>query len=233
MVTSTEDRPKLTVVGGPNGSGKSTFLTALVDAGYELGTIVNPDEIARAMQGSGGDTELPPNRDWAAGREALRLTRDLIARRQSFTRETTLTGSEILRTMEAAKTIGYDVTLIFIGVESVGTSKRRVRNRVREGGHNILEAAQDRRFERSFRNAPRAARIADRAYFFHSGERGYELLGEVENGQVTAVNLDYVVWIGKALAGLERAEVVETIVAPVDPIHSEVELEEYEDEFDR
>ena len=56
--------------------------------------------------------------------------------------------------MQAAKEAGYEVTLIFIGVETVETSKDRVRTRVEDGGHDIPEDVQERRFEKSFQNAP-------------------------------------------------------------------------------
>lgn len=214
--SSEEQHPRLTVVAGPNGVGKSTFVSELVESGYDIGTFVNPDVVARSLQDASGNPEPPANLNFAAGREALRLTRELIARQQNFTRESTLTSNEILRTMQAAKDAGYKVTLMFVGVDSVETSKGRVRNRVREGGHNIPEEAQERRFERSFQNAPRAAAIADRAFFFHSGEAGYELVAEVENGLVTKIGLERVAWMGKALSGLGFAENVEAIAAPAE-----------------
>lgn len=225
-VSTGEQRPRLTIVAGPNGVGKSTFVAELVESGYDIGTFVNPDVIARSLQDSSGDAEPLTNLDLAAGRETLRLTRELIARQQNFTRETTLSGNEILRTMQAAKDAGYEVNLMFIGVDSVGTSKSRVRNRVQEGGHDIPETAQDRRFERSFQNAPRAAAIADRAYFFHSGEAGYELVAEIESGRVIRANLELVSWTEGALTGLERAGLVADIAVRADELRPGISPEE-------
>ena len=172
------------------------------------------------MQDSSGDVESSANLDLAAGRETLRLTRELISQRESFTRETTLTSNEILRTMQAAKDAGYEVTLMFIGVDSIEASKARVRRRVEGGGHDIPEEVQERRFEKSFQNAPRAAAIADRAYFFHNGDRGHELVAEVENGRVIKANLGLTSWLEKAITGLERAELVEDISGQADEVRS-------------
>ena len=85
-------RPVFTVIGGPNGAGKSTYTDRLAVAGYDLGEVVNPDMIAAHLPGPDA------TRDNRAGRETLRRTRALIASGQTFSRETTLSGSEILRT---------------------------------------------------------------------------------------------------------------------------------------
>ena len=129
-------RPVFTVVGGPNGAGKSTYTEGLAARGYPLGEVVNPDVIAANLPGPDA------TRDARAGRETLRRTRALIASGQTFSRETTLSGSEILRTMRAAENTGFTVNLFFVGVDSVDVSRGRVRRRVARGGHGIPEQVQ-------------------------------------------------------------------------------------------
>ena len=87
-------RAVFTVIGGPNGAGKSTYTEGLAVRGYPLGELVNPDMIAAVLPGPDA------TRDTRAGRETLERTRALIASGQTFSRETTLSGSEILRTMQ-------------------------------------------------------------------------------------------------------------------------------------
>lgn len=176
MEPSPAGRPAFTVIGGPNGAGKSTMTLALARQGYELGQIVNPDVIAAALPGP--DT----TRDARAGRETLHRTRALIGGRRTFSRETTLSSSEILRTIRTAKEAGFRVNLFFVGVDSLRTSEARVRNRVALGGHDIPAEVQARRFCRTFANAARAARLADVTYFMDSGERRFSCVGIAHEG---------------------------------------------------
>ena len=149
MEQTDPDRSLFTVIGGSNGSGKSTYVPyveGLAARGYPLGEVVNFDVIAAALRGPDA------TRDTRAGRTTLHRTRALIASRQTFSRETTLSGSEMLRTMQAAKEAGFRVSLFFLGVDSLETSRRRVEDRVSKGGHDIPPQVQERRFDRSFTN---------------------------------------------------------------------------------
>ena len=169
-------RPVFTVIGGPNGAGKSTYTEGLAARGYPLGEVVNPDVIAANLPGPDA------TRDARAGRETLRRTRVLIASGQTFSRETTLSGSEILRTMRAAKNAGFTVNLFFVGVDSVDISKARVRRRVARGGHGIPEHVQARRFDRSLDHAALAARVADTTVFVNSMEEQFQSVGMARRG---------------------------------------------------
>ena len=172
------DRPLFTVIAGPNGAGKSTYAEGLAARSYPLGELVNPDMIAAALPGPDA------TRDTRAGRQTLARTRALIASNQTFSRETTLSGTEILRTMQAAKEAGFRVNLFFVGVNSLETSRRRVEDRVSKGGHDIPRHVQERRFDRSFANAARATRIADTTVFVHSREERFQSAGMARRGVI-------------------------------------------------
>ena len=169
-------RPVFTVIGGPNGAGKSTYTEGLAARGYPLGEVVNPDVIAANLPGPDA------TRDARAGRETLRRTRALIASGQTFSRETTLSGNEILRTMRTAKNAGFTVNLFFVGVDSVDISRARVRRRVERGGHGIPEQVQARRFDRSLDHAALAVRIADTTVFVNSMEEHFRSAGMARLG---------------------------------------------------
>lgn len=62
--------------------------------------------------------------------------------------------------MRTAQDAGFTVVLHFIGVFDVETSKRRIRLRVAQGGHNIPKPVQTRRFAKTFTAASRAAEEA-------------------------------------------------------------------------
>ena len=193
------DRPVFTVIGGPNGAGKSTYTEGLAARGYPLGEVVNPDVIAAALPGPDA------TRDARAGRQTLQRTRILIARGQTFTRETTLSGSEILRTMRAAKDAGFTVNLFFVGVDSVDISRGRVRRRVERGGHGIPEPVQVRRFGRSFNNVVLAARIADTAVFVNSMDEQFRSVGMARRGMMAwRADIPALQWLDRITEDLVR-----------------------------
>ena len=193
------DRPVFTVIGGPNGAGKSTYTDRLTASGYDLGEVVNPDVIAANLPGPDA------TRDARAGRETLRRTRALIASGQTFSRETTLSGSEILRTMRAAKEAGFTVNLFFIGVDSIDISRSRVRRRVERGGHGIPEQIQARRFDRSLGHAALAAWIADTTMFVSSMDEQFQSVGMARRG-VMAWHADMpgLQWLDRIIRDLAR-----------------------------
>lgn len=187
-----------TVIGGPNGAGKSTYTEGLASSGYPLGEVVNADVIASALPGP--DT----TRDARAGRETLRRTRALILRGQTFTRETTLSGKEILRTMREAKEAGFTVNLFFVGVDSIDISRGRVKRRVERGGHDIPEQVQARRFLRSFGNVVPAAQTADTTVFVNSMDEQFRSVGMARSGVMTwRAEMPGLHWMDRCAQGLE------------------------------
>lgn len=161
MSSSAYSQPCFTIFGGPNGSGKSTAYDRFLQAGFDSGEYLNPDEIARSLNaGSAAGTAV----DLRAGREVVQRTRSLIAEGRSLVRESTLTSREIVRSAERAKAVGYRLVMVFVAVSSSYMTQGRVAIRVAKGGHDIPVEAQERRFPRSFENAPRVARLVDAAY---------------------------------------------------------------------
>ena len=193
------ERPRYTILGGPNGAGKSTTFARLKDWGYRSGAFLNPDEIAKALDGP------EPARTVAAGRETLRRSRAWMASRRSFVRESTLSSREIVRSAEAARDAGYRVTLIFVGLSTVTATKNRVRLRIRSGGHAIPVPIQERRFLRSFDNAPRIAAIADEAYFLDNVSEQPRTVAVVHRGVVLFQDRARAAWVERATVGLASA----------------------------
>ncbi len=201
------DKPILTVFAGPNGSGKSTAYLRFLSAGLESGEYLNPDDIAAAIR---SDDAGSRSVDLRAGREVIKRTRSLIAERRSFVRETTLAGREITRSMESAKVAGYRVVLVFVAVGSPKASRWRVAVRVAKGGHHIDRRDQERRFPRSFANAPVAARSVDAAYFLDNTEHHLRLVASVLAGTVTFIDPASAPWVERATKGLLTAEVLKS-----------------------
>ena len=70
----------------------------------------------------------------------------LIRSRQNFVIETTLSGLGYARHIRNWRASGYHVSLIFLSLRSANVALERVRNRVKQGGHNIPADVIRRRF---------------------------------------------------------------------------------------
>lgn len=138
--------PRIYVLAGVNGAGKSSVGGAAFRAfGADY---YNPDEAARALiiANPGLDQAEANAAAWQQGR---RLLERAIAERLDFAIETTLGGSTIPRLLAEAAAQGFEVRVWYAGLATPELHIRRVRDRVRAGGHDIPEADIRRRFVHS------------------------------------------------------------------------------------
>jgi predicted ABC-type ATPase len=128
--------------------------------------LLDPDAIARTL-----NPLHPEAAAIAAGREVLTRTAEYLSQGVSFAVETTLSGRGRLDLIDKAKSRGYEVRLIFVGLDSPERCVTRVRNRFARGGHSVPEEDVRRRYDRSVANALKAIRDVDAAEFYdNSGE---------------------------------------------------------------
>ena len=134
------------MLGGPNGAGKTTFYESFLSH-LDL-PFVNPDDI-------GGIVGLSA---YEAAEEAS-LIRELMVRRgEGFISETVFSdplGSKVQFLASAARG-GFDVQLIFIGLQSANQSRTRVKRRVETGGHDVPTKKLLDRYPRTLENLGRA-----------------------------------------------------------------------------
>jgi predicted ABC-type ATPase len=172
------NRPSFTLIAGANGSGKSTLTSSNPDI-FASFPILDPDAIARTIQST-----VTSSSAIAAGRQALQIAKQLLHDQKSFAVETTLSGKNYLQMMLEARSMGYELVLVYIGTEAVEVNLARIANRVLVGGHDVPEADVRRRYERSLKNAPVAISRADHVILFdNSTEQGYQLVGVIDQGQ--------------------------------------------------
>ena len=139
--------PTIHVLAGPNGVGKTTFADRYLPEVVKQLEFINADLIARGL--SPYDPEAAA---MEAGRIALRRIRHLIAARQSFTWETTLSGRSAVNWLTSARTQGYRLKGYFLWVRDVETTLDRICQRVTEGGHNIQPEVSRRRFHKTIQS---------------------------------------------------------------------------------
>lgn len=170
--------PVLTIVAGSNGCGKST-LTSSAREEFQQAPVLDPDAIAKSIH----DTLLGTDSDIEAGKRVLRSAEGLIESGQSFTVETTLSGSTYLRMAARAKAKGFLVAVIFVGTDSVEINIERVRTRVAKGGHDVPEEDQRRRYPRTLANMKKLLPLADFAVILdNSSLLGYSLVATGRHG---------------------------------------------------
>jgi predicted ABC-type ATPase len=169
--------PTLTVIAGPNGSGKSTLARSLEFDGRDR--LLDPDSIARGLS-----PENPSAAGIAAGRTVLMRTTEYLNRRVSFAVETTLSSRGRVELIRKARTRGYEIHLVYIGLDSPERCISRIRNRVAMGGHFIPDADVRRRYARSVANAAQAFRLADSAKFYDNSGASARLILVTHAGTV-------------------------------------------------
>lgn len=146
-LTSMTSQKLILIIAGPNGAGKTTFATEFLLNEAGCRTFVNADMIAAGLN------PFEPERSAiAAGRLMLRLIDDYVRRGESFAFETTLSGRSYARMIPRWQASGYWIRLCFLRLPSADMAVTRVRNRVREGGHNVDEEVVRRRFNAGWRN---------------------------------------------------------------------------------
>src|SRR5206468_1163662 len=75
-----------------------------------------------------------------------------------------------------AKSRGYEVRLVYIGVDSPETCIRRISVRVARGGHFIPDADVRRRYGRSLANCAKALRLVDNCRVYDNSGDGHRLV---------------------------------------------------------
>lgn len=158
---------KIIVIAGPNGAGKTTFARAFLPQEAKCPRFLNADLIAAGLS-----PFSPEMAALKAGRLMLQEIDAGVARGESFAFETTLSGLAYLRHIRVWRAAGYHVSLFFLSLPSAELAVSRVRQRVRQGGHDIPEVVIRRRFASGFANFNLHYRAAvdDWALYDNSGD---------------------------------------------------------------
>lgn len=137
----------LYIIAGPNGAGKTTASYTLLPDLLDCKEFVNADEIAKGLSPFQADKVAIE-----AGRIMLKRINELLDQQVDFSFETTLSTRSYINTIKKAKKKNYQVTLIFFWLETPELAIERVKERVKEGGHNIPNDVIRRRFASGLKN---------------------------------------------------------------------------------
>jgi predicted ABC-type ATPase len=142
-----KQRPTCFIIAGPNGAGKTTFALRYLPQVADCRNFVNADLIAYGI--SPFDSL---SAQYEAGRIFLREIYANIDKRVDFAFETTLAGRSHINLIKKLRRDGWQIVLFFLWIPDTAFSKKRVRERVKYGGHNIPDNTVYRRFPRVMYN---------------------------------------------------------------------------------
>jgi len=156
--------PVLLFLAGSNGAGKSTFFR---DYLQQLNLpFINADEIAIELRKG-----VPPpagSIDRLAFEKAEKSRASMLAERRSFCTETVFSDPQGAKVdfLRQARSAGYVVFLVFIGISDSELSIARVMQRVETGGHDVPDDKLRERFSRTLLNLRSAIAVVDEAFIF-------------------------------------------------------------------
>jgi predicted ABC-type ATPase len=139
--------PVLYIIAGPNGAGKTTIAQKFLPEKLNVVEFVNADNIAKGLSPFN-----PEGVAFEAGRIMLARIKELAKHRIDFAFETTLSTLSYASFINECKKKEYEVVLIFVWLNSSELAKRRVAQRVSEGGHNIDDKVIETRYYKGLKN---------------------------------------------------------------------------------
>ena len=168
--------PKLYIIAGCNGAGKTTASFTILPEVLDCKEFINADEIAKGLS-----PFQPESVAMQAGRIMLARMDELLQKGETFAFETTLATKSYKQKIEWAQANDYEVTLLFFWLDSPNIAKKRVAQRVAEGGHNIPLETIERRYYNGIANLFTIyIDMVDICYIFDNSEGRKELIAQKE-----------------------------------------------------
>ena len=133
--------PRLFVIGGCNGAGKTTASYTILPRLLDCSEFINSDEFAKSL--SPFD---PDKASIMAGRYMHMKMQILMQKKKDFGIESTLATRSLLKIIKESQENGYTVTVLYLWISSPELAIERVKKRVTEGGHDVLDDTVRRRF---------------------------------------------------------------------------------------
>lgn len=192
--------PVMHLIAGPNGAGKSTLYRYLIQPRDPELVFINAD--AHEQQVLQHITH-PVRRSQAARAWAEAQRNAHLASGRSFVTETVFSHPSKLDLMHRAKAASFEVVLYIVCIDEPLRLLQRVRQRVREGGHDVPPHKILERYPRTLAQLAQAIRLANLSMLFHGRdieEGGPLLVASVAAGHTSRHVTQLPAWADTMLA---------------------------------
>ncbi len=172
------ERKQLWILAGGNGAGKSTFYrTQLAPLGLPF---VNADILAKELY-----PQAPEEHSYDAAKLATKIRFQLLHEGRSFCFETVFSHPSKIDFVAQAKTLGYEIILVFIHLDTVSLNQARVAQRLSEGGHNVPDEKVASRIPRLLQNIKNTLPLCDQVRILNNSkiDSPFEQVAVIRNGQ--------------------------------------------------
>ncbi|MBP9101486.1 MAG: zeta toxin family protein [Nitrosomonas sp.] len=172
-------KKQLWLLAGGNGAGKSTFYrTRLAPNGLSF---VNADIIAKLLY-----PQAPEAHSYHAAKLAEHLRLQLLRQGRSFCFETVFSHPSKIDFVAQAKTLGYEIVLVFIHLCDSALNQARIAQRVSEGGHNVPADKVISRIPRKLKLIKKTLPLCDHVYILDNSrtDNPFQQLAVIRDGQI-------------------------------------------------
>jgi len=188
------ERKQLWVLAGGNGAGKSTFYrTQLAPLGLPF---INADILAKELY-----PQAPEQHSYDAAKLATEMRFRLLHEGRSFCFETVFSHPSKIDFVAQAKTLGYEIILVFIHLDTVSLNQARVAQRMSEGGHNVPAEKVASRIPRLLQNIKKTLPLCDQVRILNNSrlDSPFEQVAVIRNGQKVQQKISLPIWAKELL----------------------------------
>ena len=184
---------------GVNGAGKSTLYNSeKLDNDIKNSIRINTDEIVKKIGIWKNNSD-----QIRAAKIAINLRNECFQYDKSFNEETTLTGKTILKTINKAKELGYELQLFYVGVNNPDIAKERIKIRVEKGGHNIENDVVEKRYYESLTNLKEIISKFDKVYLYDNSKK-YKNIFSFSNNKILFKSNESISWAKEVIEIIEN-----------------------------
>ncbi|WP_020560530.1 zeta toxin family protein [Thiofilum flexile] len=198
-MTNSDQKPLAIMVVGGNGAGKTTFIKNALPQLLNLNpmpTFINADIWQAQTFGRSG--HLEEDKKAQAWAEQTRLQH--IKAKQSFIAETVFSHPSKIELVSTIKNAGFTVLLIHVGLKDADLALHRIRQRVKEGGHDVPIDKVKERYDRLLPLVAEATHYADLAFIYDNSKthQPHNHVMSLQQGQVTELSTEIPQWVEQA-----------------------------------